>query len=264
MPDGSTRVFWISSLFVVFGLYHAARSLLRKWRWRDALLVALFASAIYVTQTRALVLGVPLAIVGACALYWVLTHTRLPFVIIVLMVMSALVSVTFFQSAAASGQLTGLLGLDRGDSDDMRSYQIGFLIDAWLENPLFGNGFGSKAAWVRSEAAPFSYEMSILALYMKVGLLGAIVSCAYFVYLVTSLIPARAAIRANAPQWCALFAAVYILCFAFNTNPYLTNSVGVAIVLVCCIELTQLSNEAAMDAIAPSPDARGRKKLGAG
>jgi len=155
--------------------------------------------------------------------------------------MTLLASLTFLLSAAASTDVTAFFGLDRGESDNGRTLQIRPLLEAWWESPFLANGFGSHAVMVRSNSAPFSYEMSILALYMKVGAVGAILSCAYFVYLLVSFVQSNDVLVKRSKEYSVLFGAVYMFCFAFNTNPYLSNSVGVAIVFLCCIELASLS-----------------------
>ena len=243
MPDGSTRVFWISSLFVVFGLYCCARNFIRTKSFLWIALAALFVLTIYITQTRSLVLGLPIGSTLALFLQRRLARGRASTLWTAVLITAILVSVSFFLVAGAHTDIPGLLGLSRGESDEGRNIQIPPLLEAWSESPLLGNGFGSHAAMTRSNDAPFSYEMSILALYMKVGILGAMLSSLYFVYLIVSFIPRSELLASRSKELGALFGVVFIFCFAFNTNPYLSNSVGVAIVFLCCIELAALSHE---------------------
>ena len=246
MPDGSTRVFWISSLFVVYGLYCAVRNLVRlKSLIISILLAALFVFTIYITQTRSLVVGLPIGTILGVFVQRLLARRRASTLWSAVLATAILVSVTFFLAAGATTDIPGLLGLNRGESDDGRNIQIGPLLEAWSDYPILGRGFGSHASLTRSNEAPFSYEMSILAIYMKVGIVGAILSSLYFMYLIVSFIPKSDVLASRSKEIGALFGAVFIFCFAFNTNPYLSNSVGVAIVFLCCIEFAALSNEGA-------------------
>jgi O-antigen ligase len=243
MADGSTRVFWISSLFVIFGLHCAVRNFLRSKQLISLIVIALFVWTIYVTQTRSLVVGLPIGVVLGFFVHRLTARGRASVPWAALVVATILVSVTFFLTIAPTTDILGALGLTRGTSDEGRNIQIGPLLEAWSDSPVIGHGFGTQAAMTRSYESPFSYEMSILALYMKVGILGAIVSSLYFIYLITSFIPNRDVLVRQSKEFGALFGAVFIFCFAFNTNPYLSNSVGVAIVFLCCIELAALSYE---------------------
>jgi O-Antigen ligase len=241
MPDGSTRVFWVSSLFIVFGLYCAAREFAASKSVTSVILAALFIAAIYVTETRALILGVPIAVLMVLLLRPFVVRPRQSILGPAFLITVLLFSLTFLLVAAASTDITALLGLDRGESDNGRTLQIGPLLEAWWDNPILGSGFGSHAAMIRSDTAPFSYEMSILALYMKVGIAGAILSYSYFMYLALSFVQSSASLAKRGKRLAVLFGAVYVFYFVFNTNPYLSNSVGVAIVFLCCIELAWLS-----------------------
>jgi hypothetical protein len=58
-----------------------------------------------------------------------------------------------------------------------RHLQTPALLDKIAESPVIGSGFGSQAAYIRSDVRPFSYEVDILATVMKLGLLG---SATYF------------------------------------------------------------------------------------
>lgn len=244
MPDGSTRVFWISSLFVVFGLYYAVRNFIRSKSLVSIVLAAMFIWTIYITQTRSLMIGLPLGTILGWVVHRLLAPGRGSVLWTAVLITAILVSITFFLIIGATMDIPSLLGLGRGQSDEARSIQIRPLLEAWARSPFLGNGFGSHAAMTRSNEAPFSYEMSILALYMKVGIVGAMLSCLYFIYLIVSFVPERDVLASRSRELGALSGAVFIFCFAFNTNPYLSNSVGVAIVFLCCIELAALSHEA--------------------
>jgi hypothetical protein len=241
MPDSSIRVFWISSLFMVYGFYRSIGKIVDKINIRSMVLLLIFFAAILITQTRSILLALPIAAIFAFVLNFFVRQRFFSKVGLSIIVTVILASVTFFQIAAASPDIISFLGLSRGGSDDSRFLQIGPLLDAWFQNIFIGNGFGAQASIIRSPTSPFSYEMSILALYMKMGILGALLSSLYFIYLMVSLLPPRNSIMKKRKEFIALFIAVFAFCFIFNTNPYLSNSVGVAIVLLFCIETARLS-----------------------
>ncbi len=242
MPDGSTRVFWISSLFVVFGLYCAVRDFVKSKSVISAALAILFVWTILITQTRSMILGLPIGTVFALLMQRFIVRRQRSLLSSALLVTTLLVSITFLAVEASTGA-AAFIGVERGESDEGRSIQIRPLLEAWWESPIVGNGFGHHAVMTRSGDAPFSYEMSILALYMKVGIVGAILSSLYFMYLLMSLLQSDEVLTKRSKELSTLFGAVYIFCFAFNTNPYLSNSVGVAIVFLCSIELARLSQD---------------------
>ncbi len=204
-------MFWISSLFVVFGLYRAVRDFLLSRSFVAIPLAGIFTWTIYITQTRALVLGLPSAIILCVPLQRVLSRGKQSVPTRAMVTTALLVSLTFVLATAATTNVASLLGLDRGSSDDGRSIQILPLLETWGDSPIVGNGFGSHAAYVRSNDAPFSYEMSILALYMKVGFAGAVLSSMYLVYLLSSFVPSIEVVRKRSKELSALFGAVYVL-----------------------------------------------------
>ena len=241
MPDGSIRVFWLPSLFMLYGVYRLMSKIIYKISIQSIVLLLIFFAAILITQTRSIQLGLLIGALFAFLLNFYVRMRLFSKAYLSIIVTLILASITFFQIEAASPDFISFLGLSRGDSDDSRILQIGPLLDAWLQNIFVGNGFGAQASHVRSLNSPFSYEMSILALYMKMGILGALLSSFYFIYLTVSLLPTRNSIIKKRKEFIALFILVFSLCFTFNTNPYLSNSVGVAIVLLICIEVARLS-----------------------
>lgn len=64
------------------------------------------------------------------------------------------------------------IGVGRDVSDDIRSEQVFSLLRTFERHFIMGTGFGASADEIRSESVPWSYEMSILALCMKIGLVG--------------------------------------------------------------------------------------------
>lgn len=66
---------------------------------------------------------------------------------------------------------------------DERSIQSEYLVNGFLENPIFGQGFGSYAGYTRNNFSPWSYEMTYHQLIFNVGVFGFIcifLLCSYF------------------------------------------------------------------------------------
>lgn len=67
--------------------------------------------------------------------------------------------------------LLSLLGIASESSDEIRYTQVIWIFNTFMNSPVLGTGLGS-AEDVRSLIAPWTYEMSLLALIMKLGLVG--------------------------------------------------------------------------------------------
>ncbi|MCF6317549.1 MAG: hypothetical protein L3J30_15040 [Marinosulfonomonas sp.] len=62
------------------------------------------------------------------------------------------------------------------ESSSIRSAQFWILINAWLENPIFGRGHGASAVeMIRDPDRPWAYELSYVALLFQTGLMGMMV-----------------------------------------------------------------------------------------
>lgn len=204
MPDGSYRVMWIAVMFFPFALL--CRSISRDYVvW------------VVVTGLGAACSGTR-AVIGA----WFV-------VIAVAGIVRRGVAYGMLTSGAAAACLILLSGgsgfrvltvADLANDDDPRVVQTEALLDEFFQSPLLGCGFGVGPDLVRSVDAPFSYEMTYVALLTKLGLFGCLLVCLWLLLaLQLALLLGRTA------RW-ATFAAV--LCFVMITasNPYLLNLFG--------------------------------------
>ena len=236
-PEGFFRALWITgTLYVPALLYCVAQR--RFWG------CVLFAAALIATYTRGLWLG---AVIGI-AIAQLVSHRMKLFVdgriaasALVLLLLGALALPLLPQFADQDGVL-GLVGYRvsttfTDSSADERYEQVDPLLYAWQEAPWFGNGFGAQASLLRSEEVSFLYEITALALLMKLGIVGMIaVSVLLGAPWAYSLLRNRPPSR-NA---CASIAGVVAFLVAATTNPYLTNFVGMSAV---CFMLLQLHIE---------------------
>jgi hypothetical protein len=110
------------------------------------------------------------------------------------------------------------------ESDSPRLLQLLSLLKLFYMNPFFGAGFGSQADIIRAESAPYSYELTYVALLAKTGILGIL-----FLSILIINILNKAMIRF--PDKNKEVILIFIcFCFITSTNPYLFNLVGISLV----------------------------------
>jgi O-antigen ligase len=237
MPDGFFRVMWITSVLFVPGLLYALAA-------RRPLGCMLFTAALFVSYTRALwlaaMLGILVALIAAPRRDPVLRRRPAA-----MLLMAAAISVAVFgglgnePSSLLSTAADRIAATFSDDSAADRFTQFQPLVEAWQDRPLFGAGFGSAAGGSsRSDVAPYLYELTYVALLMKVGVIGWLALLAGTLLMV--LLRRRAANRYRA---CALGAIGSFLAAA-GTNPYLLNLVGMGLLAFLVIELDLASSTA--------------------
>ena len=114
-------------------------------------------------------------------------------------------------------------------SNNIKIKQSQLLLRKWLKRPILGYGYGSYLEnFIRSEEAPFSYEVVFFSLLMKTGIVGII--C--WIFLIFSLIYIKYRYGKediyDFSSWLFLSVSFGIL---VQTNPLLFNSVGIAFLL---------------------------------
>lgn len=57
-------------------------------------------------------------------------------------------------------------------SEDERTIQKPYLMDAFMESPVFGSGFGATARYVRSDIRPWRYELTYYQMLFNLGIVG--------------------------------------------------------------------------------------------
>jgi hypothetical protein len=226
------RVIWGSSVLLLMGYYfliNTARNPAKK-----VFVFMLFCAAIYFTQSRGLLISVVVMYTLMLSNHYLLY--RIKFNLFTLFFLgSVLVLITVPVILLSDPDFLSSTGLGRDISDDLRSDQVRPLLVAFFDNLFWGNGFGASVDVVRSETMPWSYELSILALYMKCGIVGILFLIFCFVlFCLTGAIPYVASnVRVKLYD---LYALLFALIFASNTNPYLFNLIGYAMILFIYIE----------------------------
>lgn len=121
-------------------------------------------------------------------------------------------------------------------ANSVKIQQLSHLIEGWRNAPLFGKGFGGYVeGHPRSEAAPFSYELTGPSLLMKLGIVGLTLWLLPLVYIAAAALYST---KNGADFDRIRFAAAGFAGFglAVQTNPLLINFVGMTIVLFYMLE----------------------------
>lgn len=220
MPDGFFRAMWITAiLYVPAFLFSVA---LRRW-WT----ALLFALALFAAYTRSLwlvtALGVLFALLISSRQQAFLTPRVMLLVLVASVVAGAVLASTLPLASLASLAIDRLVGTFTDVSAQERFDQIEPLLAEWQRSPLFGAGFGASAFLIRSEGAPYSYELTGLALLMKLGIVGIT-----FLFVGFCVVWGRATPGGptRTPAQSAALASILALVGAGLTNPLLFNSVG--------------------------------------
>lgn len=235
MPDGFFRAMWITGTLYLPALLYCIAA-------RRKLGVLLFTAALLATYTRALWLAAVLGIVVAQALSP--RHRRfIDSRIALAMMVVAVVGLSTLLLGSAVGDsdsvvslLSARLGSTFSDqSANERFDQIGPLLEKWSQAPWLGNGFGAHASLVRSDDAPYSYELTVLALLMKMGVVGLL---CVLVLLAGLWFSGWLASRSNgSARASAGLAAILAFSAAAATNPFLLNFVGMSALSFMIIRL---------------------------
>ncbi len=137
----------------------------------------------------------------------------------------------------------------------IRFSQTEFLVSEWMKYPLLGKGYGATLeGLVRSDVAPYSFELVPLAMLMKLGLLGVSLWIFYFALLMSEskrqIKNANDKYKKNNKQgWIfrAIYSSIPAIIVASSADPYFFNSVGMGIIalfiLMLIINKIEISRE---------------------
>jgi hypothetical protein len=229
MPDGAFRVFWIATLWCLLAIFWLPLSI-RPLHWR-LLGYTILAGSLIASYSRALWIAVALG--ATIALVERYRRHGLGMLLALTLVIAALAMAG--QIEFISSRMASLTSGEVSVSD--RWEQLGALSDRWRELPWFGTGYGGTALVLRSEEAPFSYELVPVALFMKLGVVG-MSGLALFWVLVAAAVRR---LGTSAPAETASFigGCVSLLVFA-SSNPVFLNFVGMAVFGCLLFQITVL------------------------
>lgn len=247
---GYTRITFNTSIYFLVGLFVFLYQLEAN-KWYDYIIYLTELVAMLTTMTKSIWLGAGLAFIlmsVAIIIYGFRKNKKLIRKMITAAALSLLivcVTDTYMFDHAVSIRLLNtfvtqsdgeydneMMQLDREGaalSNTIKLEQISKLLDKWKESPILGHGYGSYVeGYLRSEVAPFSYEMQLFALLMKIGILGLGIWIVFYIIQFVSLI------RLKNPRWIHIFAWVFLLMsmvICVQTNPLLISFTGMSVLL---------------------------------
>lgn len=242
-PDGLFRVLLPNSSILVIGFYLAIQRYLNKQSISILILAVYIFIALYSTWTRALYLS-PFIIVLGLLLYKIFPFT-LKLSALATYILFSLLIFTFVIMVCILLQpdFLTMIGIASEGSDGIRFDQVNWIINTFMLNPLFGTGLGGHAEFLRSEVAPWTYEMSLLSLIMKLGIVG----CLAFFVINSLIIPGYFVGFFNGKRlsrckvlWLYFSFSILVM---FSTNPFMLSFPGVVIILFIICELYALAQK---------------------
>jgi len=239
-PDGFFRTQWGPSCLLILAIYFSVMDFVKNKSVKSVILLAICLLALYTTQSRGMLLSLVFGI-SIFPLVWLLFPKEkldIKSYVIGLMIISL---IPLFIIPWFSPEILTALDLTRKGSDALRYMQIMPLLINWSNHLIFGSGFGSTISVVRSEVAPYAFEISILALYMKIGIFGivcAILILSYFL----SRITCGSIHVLDKYKLIIIYIFVFIYFLASNTNPYLSNFFGMFVFYCFVLEFSSSNN----------------------
>lgn len=230
MLENTFRVFWISSMFIFVGIALSIKNFNKALCWKNTGFIALLVLALFFTKTRSLIIASLIFPILFYLTKLVLNKktkfhkTHLAVIVLFLMPFAV-----FMLNSAA---VIDFLGLSRDLSDSIRIEQQSYLMDAFFKNPILGSGFGSSASEIRSETSPWSYELNMVALLMKIGILGVL-----FLYVIIYRIFTFYACYSNKTNLAHSYALLLSIIFIGSTNPMLFNLAGLLVIFIIILPL---------------------------
>ena len=257
---GYTRVMFTTSIYLIVGIYIYLKQIEYN-TWYNIVIFVVEILAIITTVTKSLWFGILIAIliyllmgiIGNKKNKKYLKHIILSVVlagiviilsnififnnIVTIRMENAFVTETQIideEAVEAEDEEARVQTLDKAgaaESNQIKLEQAKRLTQKWLQAPVFGWGYGSYIEdYLRSEEAPFSYEMQFFALLMKIGIAGMAVWAALIIVLVKRMVQKNIKQDFNKmSSWLFLLLAMMI---CVQTNPLLISFTGMSVVLL--------------------------------
>ena len=257
---GYTRVMFTTSIYLIVGIYIYLKQIEYN-TWYNIVIFVVEILAIITTVTKSLWFGILIAIliyllmgiIGNRKNKKYLKHIILSVVlagiviilsnififnnIVTIRMENAFVTETQIideEAVEAEDEEARVQTLDKAgaaESNQIKLEQAKRLTQKWLQAPVFGWGYGSYIEdYLRSEEAPFSYEMQFFALLMKIGIAGMAVWAALIIVLVKRMVQKNIKQDFNKmSSWLFLLLAMMI---CVQTNPLLISFTGMSVVLL--------------------------------
>lgn len=263
---GYTRIIFTTSIYMIVGLFIFFYNL-EKNKWYDYIIAGLNVLAVLTTITKSIWFGIGAGFIAYFAMA-VLVNYKNNKIYIIKLILSTIIGIAIIlisDNLIFDHIITIRMGnafaienvaddkefiseeekymneLDKEgavQSNQIKLEQVKHLTKKWLQSPILGWGYGSYVeGYLRSETSPFSYEMVLFALLMKIGLLGLGIWCVFFATQVILQIKYKLKNRNHLLTW-AFLAISMAVCV--QTNPLLICFTGMSIILL--ISLISVQN----------------------
>lgn len=267
---GYTRVMFNTSIYFLVGFFIFFYQFSRN-KWYDYIFLAVEILAMLSTMTKSLWFGAAGAAVfvgSAIFIYGIKIDKRLSLKIVstvVFMIVLIISSDKIIFDGCVSIRMTNAFVTESDDegnlNDDMaqldkegaamsnsiKLVQISKLLDKWKDSPIIGYGYGSYVeGYLRSEEAPFSYEMQFFALLMKIGILGMAVWIVFFIAQFIYILRNSKKNYEHIISWLFLLISVVI---CVQTNPLLISFTGMSVILFLSLMTIHIALEEKNDYI---------------
>lgn len=234
------RVQFGYSMVLIFGVLLSIDNAQDNKTWPAKLYVLIFLISILSTQSRAFIIGVALSpflyffikkLISnfnnhSCRIIGVLLSLLLPSLIIFLVI--------------TAGSLDGL-GLSRPVGENERVIQLESFLVGLDTHPLLGIGLGGNFDIIRSEATPWIYELNILSVIFKIGVVGLFLLISFLILFLNSIVNFGKVFNVN--KYSLYLTFLFVIVFVSNSNPYLANFCGTGVLMYIFTKIGFLERE---------------------
>ncbi|MGH9876182.1 MAG: O-antigen ligase family protein [Nitrososphaerales archaeon] len=240
--DWYVRFYTSTMGLLLVGLRHAHMEFVFRRKRKYLLLAVFFLASIFSTSTRGLLLGVLVYFI----FWYVLKSVRMDawrFVRLASVCIGGSYLLTLTLLPLFAPEFLQYLGIGRNISDEERFELAISLFDYFGQAPLLGHGFGFSGAVNRSEATPYSYELSNLALLSKVGIAGVLlIQLMLSKSIALAISPASKVTNAERSRLLSLLALTCACVVTSATNPLFSGLQLFCLCLYISLELSFIKN----------------------
>jgi hypothetical protein len=123
---------------------------------------------------------------------------------------------------ALDGEYTGSINRLKQafSSDDERTIQKPYLLNAFMKSPVLGSGFGGYAGYIRSDERPWSYELTYYQMLFNLGTVGVTVLGTLFGVYIAAVVRLFRQFKDGSAIPFGLLIAFFSLLLGVYSNPY--------------------------------------------
>lgn len=244
MGNGYIRVIYSTSVLLLMGLYLILKKIEQLKAWHIALF-AVFTTAVCATLTKTLWLGIGVGVAAylICIIGFLRPHWKKILILVLVSIITITATNIFLFDGMIAGRLSNTFSTEpveenedfpteasgTAEANRIRIEQTMKLLEQWRKSPIIGHGYGYYPEdYVRSEEQPYSYEMLIPAMLMKLGVLGILVWAAFIIFIFVCIFRER---NRQPAKTGALIFVVLSFIVSVQNNPMLMNFNGMTLMV---------------------------------